>query len=132
MIKINWDEVEAAKTKLFREGATDAFEMMVVVMFHSRSECEKIQVRLGQLEQSLFDLGENQNIRGIFLFDIAMKHPYLKCESPDRINVLETVPSSGHPNILLDFNKMSPEGRDVWLEIALSRLQHYMTYQGTI
>ena len=130
MIRINWDEVEATKAKLFREGATNAFEMVVVILYHSRSECEKIQIRLGQLERSLFDLGDDQNIRGLFLYDVHMKQPYLKCEAPDRASILETVPNSGHPNILLDFHDMSPEGRDVWLEIALSRLQHYMSFQG--
>lgn len=130
MIRINWDEVEATKAKLFREGATEAFEMVVVVLYHTRSECDKIQIRLGQLEKSLFDLGDDNNVRGVFLFDVAMKHPYLKCEEPERANHLETVPNSGHPNILLDFKSMSPEGRDVWVEIALSRLQHYISHQG--
>lgn len=130
MIKINWVEVEATKAKLFREGATEAFEMVVVVLYYNRSECEKIQIRLGQLESSLFDLGDDQDIKGIFLFDLGMKHPYLKCEAPERANVLETVPNSGHPNVLLDFHTMSPEGRNVWLEIAFSRLQHYISYQG--
>lgn len=127
MIRINWSEIEATKAKLFRDGATDAFELIVIVFYYSRSKSDKIQVRLGQLEQSLFDIGDNQDVRGIFLFDIEMKKPYFKCEEPNRVNVLETVPSSGHPNILLEFDKMSPEGRDVWLDIALSRLQHYIS-----
>lgn len=130
MIRINWDEVEATKAKLFREGATEAFEMVVVVLYYSKSKCDKIPIRLGQLERSLFDLGDDHNIKGVFLYDIGMKQPYLKCESPDRASILETVPNSGHPNILLDFNKMSPEGRDVWVEIAFSRLQHYIHSPG--
>ncbi len=130
MIRINWDEVEATKAKLFREGATDAFEMVVVILYHTKSKCERIQIRLGQLERSLFDLGDDHNVKGIFLYDIGMKRPYLKCEAPERVNILETVPNSGHPNILLDFNQMSPEGREVWVEIALSRLQHYIHNPG--
>jgi hypothetical protein len=129
MIRINWDEVEATKAKLFREGATEAFEMVIVVLYHTRSECDKIQIRLGQLERSLFDIGDNNNVRGIFLFDVGMKHPYLKCEEASRASHLETVANSGHPNILLDFKSMSVEGRDVWVEIALARLQHYISHQ---
>lgn len=127
MIKINWSEVEATKAKLFRDGATDAFEMVVIVLYYTKSECDKIQIKLGQLEESLFDLGGDQDVKGIFLYDIEMKKPYLKCEEPDRVSALETVPNSGHPNILLEFNRMSPAGRSVWVEIALSRLQHYIS-----
>jgi hypothetical protein len=127
MIKINWSEVEATKAKLFRDGATDAFEMVVIVLYYTKSECDKIQIRLGQLEESLFDLGGDKDVKGIFLYDIEMKKPYLKCEEPDRVSALETVPNSGHPNILLEFNRMSPAGRSVWVEIALSRLQHYIS-----
>ena len=127
MIRINWSEVEATKAKLFRDGATDAFELVVIVFYYTKSKCDKIQIRLGQLEASLFDLGGNQDVKGIFLYDIEMRKPYLKCEEPNRVSALETVPSSGHPNVLLEFNKMTPEGRDVWLEIALSRLQHYIS-----
>ena len=126
MIKIDWDEVEATKAKLFREGKNDAFEMVVIILYHKRSECEKIPIRWGQLEKSLFDLGDDQSIKGIFLYDIGMKQPYFKCETPERANILETVPSSGHPSVLLEFKDMSPEGRAVWVEIALSRIQHYI------
>ncbi len=127
MIRINWTEVEATRAKLFREGATDAFELVVIVFYYSRSKCDKIQIRLGQLEQSLFDIGGDQDVKGIFLFDIAMGKPYLKCEEPDRVSALETVPNSGHPDIVKDFGKMTPEGKDVWIEIALAELQHYIS-----
>ena len=129
-VKINWNDVEATKVRLFREGATEAFEMVVIVLYHTKSECDKIPIRLGQLERSLFDLGDDQNIKSIFLYDISMKQPYLKCEALERVNILETVPNSGHPNILLEFNEMSPEAREVWVEIALSRLQHYIHHSG--
>jgi len=127
MIRIDWDEVEATKAKLLREGATDALEMVVIVLYYTKSECDKIQIRLGQLEKSLFDLGGNEDVKGIFLYDIEVRKPYLKCEEPNRVSALETVPNSGHPTILLEFNKMPPEGRDVWVEIALSKLQHYIS-----
>lgn len=126
-IRINWSEVGAMKAKLLRDGATDAFEIMIIVFYYTKPECDRFQVELGQLEESLFELGGNQNVKGIFLYDVDMRRPYLKCEEPDRVSALESVPNSGHPNILLEFNKMTPQGRDVWVEIALSRLQHYIS-----
>jgi len=126
MIHINWGEVEATKVKLFRSGATNSFELVIIVFYYSKSTCDKIPIKLGQLEKLLFDIGDNQDVKGIFLYDIEMKKPYLKCEEPNHVNALEIAPSSGHPGVILEFDKMSPEGRDVWLEIAFSRLQHYV------
>lgn len=126
MIKINWSEVQATKERLLRDGATKSFEMIVIVLYYTKSECDKLQITLGELESVLFDLGGNDDIKGVFLYDIDMKKPYLKCEEPERVNSLETVSNSGHSNILLEFNNMSAEGRDVWLEIAMSKLQHYI------
>ena len=126
MVRINWEEVTAAKDKLLRDGATDTFELVIIIFYYSRSECDKVQVQLGQLEQALYDIVDDQNIKGVFLFDAQIKKPYLRCEGPDRVNALETVPSHGHPNIVLEFDKMSPESRDVWLEITLAGLQHHI------
>lgn len=130
MIRINWDEVELVKTKLFRSGATDAFEMMIIIFFNTKSRCDKRPVTLGDLEKTLFDLSGDENIKGLFLYDIAVKQPYLKCEKLSHVNAVETVPDSGHLNVLSDFGNMTSEGRDVWMEIMMSELQHYMD-QGT-
>ena len=127
MVRINWEDVTATKEKLFRDGATDAFELTIVVFYYSKSECDKVHIHLGQLEEALFDIVDDQNVKGIFLFDAQIQKPYLRCEGPDRVNALESVPSTGHPNILLEFDKMSQEGRDVWIEITLAGLQHYIS-----
>jgi len=129
-IRINWVEVEATKTRLLHNGATNSFEMMIIVLYYSKSTCDKIQIKLGQLEAFLYDLGSDQNVKGIFLYDVEMKQPYLKCEEPNRVNILESVPNSGHPNILLEFNKMTTEARDVWTEIAFAELQHYVCQEA--
>jgi hypothetical protein len=126
MIRINWSEVEATREQLLRDGATKSFEMVVIVFYHSKSECDKIQVRLGQLEESLFTIANNNDVKGVYLYDVEMKKPYLKCEEQERANALERVPSSGHPNVLLEFNQMHPEGRGVWVDITIVSLQYYM------
>jgi len=126
MIRINWSEVESVKTQLLRGGAADTLEMIVIIFYHNRSDCDKLQIKLEQLEEVLFDVGSNQNVKGVFLYDLAMKKPYLKCEEVDRTSALESVPLSGHPNVVTEFGKMSPEARDVWVEIAIAQQQYYV------
>lgn len=126
MIRINWDEVEAIKNQLLSKGATYALELVVIVFYHNKPDSDKIQIYLGQLEESLYQIGEDANVKSVFLYDITLKKPYLKCEEPDRVSALESVPNSGHPDVLAEFGKMSPEARDVWVEIAMSQQQHYV------
>ncbi len=126
MIRISWDEVELVKTKLFRSGAADNFEMVIIIFYDRKSKCDKLPIMLGNLEEALFDLSGDENIKGLFLYDIEMKQPYLKCEKPCHINTIEAPPDSGHMNILSDLGKMTSEGRDVWMEITMSELQHYL------
>jgi len=126
MIRINWSEVESVKTQLLRGGATDSHEMTVIIFYHNRSDCDKLQIQLAELEEALFDIGSNHNVKGLFLYDLAMKKPYLKCEEVDRASALESVPLSGHPSVVTSFGKMSPEARDVWIEIAIAQQQHYV------
>ena len=126
MIRINWSEVEATKFRLLQSGATDSLEMMVIVFYHNKSDCSKLQIKLGELEKVLFDLGSDENVRGVFLYDIGIKKPYFRCEESLRGSGIETVPVSGHPNVIIDFNKMSPEAKNVWLEITMSQQYHYV------
>lgn len=126
MIKIDWGEVEDTKERLRREGATNSFQMVIIVLYHSKSGADRVKIRLEQLEAELFSVANNSDVKSIFLYDVEMKKPYLKCEEADRANILETVPQSGHPQILLEFDEMPPEGRDVWLDITLAEVQHYL------
>ncbi len=126
MIRINWSEVEAAKNRLSRDGATGSFQMVIIILYHSKSSADRKQIKLGELEASLFAIASDQDVKAVFLYDIEMKKPYLKCEAIEHANVLETVPLSGHPGVLLEFDNMSPQGRDVWVDITLAELQHYV------
>lgn len=126
MVKINWSEVEATKDQLLRSGATDSFEMMIIVFYHSKHDCDRVQVRLANLEQALFDIVANSDVKGVFLYDAAMKKPYYKAQEADRVSELETAPVSGHPSVLAEFDKMTPEARDVWLEISMSQQAHHV------
>lgn len=129
MIRINWSEVEDTKNKLLRSGVTDAMEMVIIIFYHNKLESDKMQIRLNQLEKVLFDLGANAAIRSLFLYDLAMKRPFLKFEEAQRASVGEEIPTSGHCSVVAEFGKMSPEAKDVWLEIAWAQQQHYVSEQ---
>lgn len=132
MIKINWSEVEATKNQLLRNGATDSFEMMIIIFYHTKHDCDKIQIQLGSLEKTLFEICANLDVKGIFLYDAAMKKPYFKVQEADRVNELEEVPSSGHAFVITEFNKMSPRARHVWVKIAISQQQHYIKEESLL
>jgi len=66
VIRINWSEVEVTKIRLLQSGATNSLEMMVIVFYHNKSDCSKLQIKLGELEQVLFDLGSDEHVRAFF------------------------------------------------------------------
>jgi hypothetical protein len=127
MIRIDWSEVEAVKNKLLRSGAAETLEMAVIVFYHHKSECDKMQIKLHQLEEILFKLSSDRQTKGIFLFDITMRKPFLRYEESERTGVGEEVPNSGHRSVVADFSKMSPEAKSVWLEIAFAQQHHYVS-----
>lgn len=125
-LRINWDEVSALKTRLMRSGATHNFELVIIVFYNTKAECDKIKVKLSQLERSLFDIGDNRDVSGVFLYDVQIRHPYWKCERMESNPASENIPSSGHSNVILEWNNMSRECRDVWFNITMQQLAQYM------
>lgn len=126
MIKINWTEVANLKTLLKRQGATKGFELIVMILYHAQQESDRIRIQLDNLEELLFSIESDRNVRGIFLYDLDIKKPFLRWREEERINPLETIPHSGHPNIILEFNDMPVMAKKVWVEITYVQLQQYL------
>jgi hypothetical protein len=128
MIKINWTEVSNLKTLLQRQGATSGFELVVMILYHAKLESDRIRVQLEDLEGLLFSIESDRRVRGVFLYDVEIKKPFLRFREPELVSPLESIPNSGHPDVVLEFGKMSPEARDVWMEITyVQLLQHLQT-----
>jgi len=128
MIKINWTEVSNLKTLLQSQGATSNFELVVMILYHSQTESDRVRVQLEDLDGLLFSIESDRRVRGVFLYDTEIKKPFLRFREAEQVSSLEITPDSGHPNVVLEFNKMSPEARDVWVEITYVKLlQHLQT-----
>lgn len=127
MIKINWTEVTNLKTLLQRQGATDEFELVVMILYHAKQESDRMRVQLDDLEELLFSIESDRKVRGVFLYDIDIKKPFLRFREDENVSPLESIPNSGHPNVILEFGKMSPEARDVWMEITYAKIQQHLT-----
>ena len=130
MIKINWAEVSNLKSLLKRQGQDDAYELVVMILYHNNQDSDRIQVALDQLEQLLFTLESDRRVRSLFLYDLDLQRPFLKIQEAEQVNALETVPNSGHPSVVRDFNEMPPEAKQVWVEITYSKLLQHLNTTG--
>lgn len=127
MIKINWNEVDNFKNFMLRQGASDSLELSIIILYHGKRDSERLQIKLGSIGPALYNISENNHVRGVYIYDLECKKAFLRFCSANKVNNLETVPVSGHPNILLEFNGMTPECKDVWLDITEAALQQYLT-----
>ena len=125
MIKINWAQVKSLKANLLRRGYTKDTDLLVMVFYRGKVDSERIKVKLEKLDTILFAAESNTSVNGIFVFDTDAKQPLWRVREEEVSNALEHVPSSGHAGVIRDFSNMSPEQRDVWIDITeASIMQH--------
>lgn len=127
MIRIDWGEVENFKSQMLREGVSDSQEFSIIILYHGKRDSERRAIKLASIEPALFEISDNTLIRGLYVYDLECKRVFLRFCSNEQINNLETAPASGHPHVLRDFGGMTPECRDVWLNITEAALQQYLT-----
>jgi len=126
MIKIDWSQIKNLKLLLLRQGYTNESDVMVMIMYRHHRDSQRTSVKLGQLDRLLFDIESNLNVVGIYLFDAEFKKPLWRMRAISHQDLLENIPSSGHPNILKEFINMMPEQRKVWLDIAIAQMSKYL------
>ena len=127
MLKIDWTQVKNLKDHLVRQGYTDDTDVAVMIVYRNKTESQQAKIKLGTLEKLLFEICNNSNIVGFYLFDAELKRPLWKIKEETNKNSVEPIPSSGHPSIIRDFKSMSPEQREVWLQMTLASLNQYIT-----
>lgn len=127
MIKIDWGEVENFKLLMNREGVSDSQEFSIIILYHGKRDSERRAIKLANIESALFEISDNGQIRGLYVYDLECKRVFLRFCSDNQVNNLETAPASGHPYVLREFGGMTPECRDVWVDITEAALQQYLT-----
>lgn len=126
MIKINWSQVKNLKTHLLRQGFTKETELLVMVFYSQNIDSQKLKVQLDKIDNVLFTIESNPQVTGVFVFDVDAKKPLWRVREQEIMDSLESIPSSGHRNIVRDFASMPSEQKDVWIEICLASLQQHL------
>lgn len=130
MIKINWVEIKSLKTHLARLGFSKDSEVVLLVFFKGKKESQTIKLRLGKLDQLLFDIESNQKIYSIFLFDSDVKRALWKTKDTKDYPGVEYIPAGGHPQVIEDYKDMDEDSRQVWADITAITIQQYMSNLG--
>lgn len=126
MLKIDWVQVKNLKAHLMRQGYTDESDVAIMIMYRGKNESQRLKIKLKALEKILYDVGAHPNVVGFYLFDAELKKPLWRLKEEGQTNSLELIPSSGHPNVILDFDNMGPEQRDVWVEMTAASIAQYV------
>jgi hypothetical protein len=125
MLRIDWSQVRGLKDHLARQGYKADSELIVMALYN-KTEPTKTRIKFSQLQNYLFDLENDHNLTGLFVFDARNNKPLWSAKAADTTDVVEQKPTAGHSTVILDFKNMKPEQKDVWLEITISALQSYL------
>lgn len=126
MLKIDWAQVKNLKAHLLRQGYTEESDVTVMILYRGKTESQQAKIKLGTLEKVLFDICDHVDVTGFYLFDAELKKPLWKIKEVEHTNTLESIPSSGHPSIIRDFDNMTPEQKDIWVKITEASVQQFM------
>lgn len=126
MLRLNWSEIRGLKDHLARQGFGSESELMIMTLYRN-TEPIKAKVRFNQLETYLFEIDSNQNLIGVFIFDLKSNKPLWSAKAAERKESLESMPISGHPSIVLDFKNMSPAQKQVWIDITSAAITSHIS-----
>ena len=130
MLRINWTQIKGLKDHLARQGYKGESEILAMVLYRSNDPI-RIKIKFSSIQEFLFELDGDQNITGIFLLDPKSNKPLWSAKAAEREESLESIPTSGHPTIVIDFKNMKEEQRKVWVDITESAIQSYLDKEST-
>ncbi len=125
MLRLDWSQIRGLRDHLARQGFGDESELMIMTLYN-KSEPIKIKIKFEQLEHYLFDVDSNPALTGVFIFDLKSNKPLWSAKAAERQECLESMPTSGHPSIVSEFKNMSPEQKQVWIDITSAAIASYL------
>ena len=126
MLKIDWAQVKNLRAHLKRQGYTDESDVAIMILYRGNNESQRLKIKLKALEEILFEVGARPEVTGFYLFDAELKKPLWKLKEVDHSSSLESIPSSGHPSVILDFKSMTPDQRNVWVDMTTASIEQYV------
>jgi hypothetical protein len=131
MLRINWTQVKGLKDHLARQGFYDESELMIMTLYRSNLDPIRTKISFSELQPFLFEAEGNPNLIGVFVFDAKNNKPLWSAKAAEREESLESVPSSGHSNIIDEFKNMSPEQKQIWIDVMIAAAQSHVDKEKT-
>lgn len=126
MLRINWTQVRGLKDHLARQGFHPESEILVMTLYGNHITPIKTRVKFEHLQNYLFEVEGDPNLTGVFVFDAKANKPLWSAKAAEREESLETIPSNGHANVVIDFKDMNPEQKQTWFDIMNAAVQSYV------
>ncbi len=131
ILRIDWAQVRGLKDHLARQGFHAESELVVMTLYRNNIDPVKTRVILSQLQTFLFEVEGDPNLIGIFILDAKNSKALWSAKAAEREESLESIPSTGHSNVVTDFKNMSPEQKQIWIDIMTSAAQSYVDKEGS-
>lgn len=125
MLRINWTQVTGLKEHLARQGFHPSSEILVMTLYKG-TDPTRTKIRFDQLQSFLFEAEGDRNLIGIFVLDAKSNKPLWSAKAAEREESLESIPTSGHANIVIEFKNMNAEQKRIWIDMMISALQTYV------
>lgn len=125
MLRINWTQVKGLRDHLARQGFQPASEILVMTLFRG-SDPVRTKIPFEQLQSFLFECEGDNNLIGIFVLDAKSNKPLWSAKAAEREEALESIPTSGHASIVIEFKNMTAEQKQTWIDMMISAVQSYV------
>ena len=125
MLRIDWNSVRGLKDHLARQGFHPESEIFVMTLYR-KSDPVRVKIKLEQLQTCLFEIQGDANLTGIFVLDVKSNKPLWSARAAEREEALESIPTTGHANVVVEYKNMNPENRQVWIDIMVAAAQSFV------
>jgi hypothetical protein len=124
-IRINWTQVRGLSDHLARQGFHPTSDILVMTLYKGTDPI-RTKIKFEQLQTFLFDCESNMNLIGIFVLDAKTNKPLWSAKAAEREEALESIPTSGHANVVIEFKNMTAEQKQIWIDMMISAVQSYV------
>jgi len=125
MLRINWTQVKGLRDHLARQGFQPLSEILVMTLYRG-SDPVRTKIKFEQLQSFLFECEGDNNLIGIFVLDAKSNKPLWSAKAAEREEALESIPTSGHASIVIEFKNMTAEQKQTWIDMMVSAVQSYV------
>jgi|SoiMethySBSTD1v2_1073268.scaffolds.fasta_scaffold91442_7 hypothetical protein len=125
MLHIDWTQVRGLKDHLARQGFISTSEILVMTLYKG-TDPVRTKIKFEQLQSFLFECEGDPKLIGIYVLDAKSNKPLWSAKAAERGESLESIPTSGHASVVIEFKDMTPEQKQIWIDMMTSATQSYV------